>query len=224
MTQPWGQLVRRDHVLVAGMPGCGKTPFVADLVADARRVGYVDPTEEWAAEDLGERIDGGDLLDVLDDDGEPIAEVADEVADGLLRGTFRRVVVVPPAGHYPAVFRAFAAVCRAAGPRRLNLGPGIVMVGDEVHRLRAGGCEQLLAELHSDGHKDGVVTVLASPCMVHFPKQCRDTASRVYSFFQKNAEDVSAMRAEYGNDFATRAATWRHPQPPAEWVNPTLHE
>ncbi len=44
--------------------------------------------------------------------------------------------------------------------------------------------------------KDGVATILCSPCATDVPKRCRDTASRVYSFFQKSAADRRAQGAE----------------------------
>lgn len=197
MTKPWGQLVRRDHVLVAGMPGCGKTPFAASLVEDARRVVAFDPTGEWAA--LGEVVP---------------AELVDEVD---LAGAFRRVVVVPDEDSLHAAFRATVAACRAAAPHG-----GLVLLVDEVGDLVPACTEELLG-LHRNGHKDGIATVFASPCMTDFPKRCRDTASRVYTFFQKNHADRTAMANEYGEPFATAAATWRHPSPPAAWLNPTLH-
>jgi hypothetical protein len=225
MPQPWGDLFRRDHVLIAGMPGCGKTPLVASLVEDARRAAAFDVANEFG--DLGEVVPCSYLADVavretrdrLVVDGDAAREAAAE----LLTGAFRRVVFVPDPADLADDFTRVHAVCRAAGPRDARVGPGLVLVVDEVHRISAA-CAALLIGLHSDGHKDGVATVLASPCMVHFPKQCRDTASRVFSFFQKNADDVAAMRGEYGDDFATAAATWRYPDPPAAWVSPTLHK
>jgi hypothetical protein len=211
MPQPWGQLVRRDHALVAGMPGCGKTPFAASLAADARRVVYFDPTGEW--EPLGEVIDADELVELVAEHGAPA------VAGQLLPGTFRRLVVTPEKDELHDAFAATVEVCRAAAPFG-----GLVLLADEVGDLtRDAGSTALLLGLHRNGHKHGVASVLASPCMTDFPKRCRDTASRVYSFFQKNAADRAAMAAEYGADFATAAAAWRYPNPPAVWTNPTLH-
>lgn len=205
MPQPWGQLVRRDHVLVWGMPGCGKTPFAASLAEDARRVVYFDPTGEWS--DLGECVPGDYLLG-----GDP-AELAAE----LLTGSFLRVVVEPDEAQLADHFEATVNVCRAAAP----LG-GLVLLVDEVGDL-TGGCTDTLNALHRNGHKDGIATVFASPCVTDVPKRCRDTASRVYSFFQKNAADRRALADEYGDAFAAQAAGWRYPAPPAAWINPTLH-
>lgn len=210
MPQPWGQLVRRDHVLVAGMPGCGKTPFAASLAAHARRVVYFDPTGEWA--DLGELVEGEELRARLLEDG------PEATARALAAGTFRRLVVAPSEDELHEEFRATVELCRAAAPYG-----GLVLVVDEVGDL-APECAAELLGLHRNGHKDGVATVLASPCMTDFPKRCRDTASRVFSFFQKNAADRAALAAEYGPDFATAAAAWRYPNPPAAWTNPTLHD
>ena len=115
-------------------------------------------------------------------------------------------------------FRSTVAACRAA--ERFG---GLVLLVDEVGDL-ARECAEELQGLHRNGHKDGVASVLASPCATDFPKRCRDTASRVFSFFQKNAADRRALADEYGDDFATAAATWRYPNPPAAWLNPTLHD
>jgi hypothetical protein len=223
MPQPWGQLVRRDHVLVAGMPGTGKTPLAASLAAEARRAAYFDTAREW--DELGEVVSCAELADVIVRDGKRAVldgDAARDAARELLSGTFRRVVFRPDPADLADDFARVVAVCRAAGPRDAKVGPGLVLLADELHRFSAA-CAALLIGLHSDGHKDGLATVFASPCMVHFPKQCRDTATRVFSLYQKNADDIDAMRGEYGDDFATRAAAWRYPDPPAAWVNPTLH-
>jgi hypothetical protein len=207
MPQPWGQLSRRDHVLVMGMPGCGKTPHAAELAAEARRVVYFDPTGEWA--DLGLRIDAAEL----DDPATAAAE--------LLRGEFLRVVVEPRDATLCRDFEATVAACRAAAPYG-----GLVLVVDEVGDLTRE-CVETLHGLHRNGHKDGVATVFASPCATDFPKRCRDTASRVVSFYQKNADDVATLNREYGREvpnFGDRAAAWRYPSPPVTWVNPTLHD
>lgn len=209
---PWGDLVRRDHVLVAGMPGCGKTPYAASLAAAARRAVYFDPTEEWAGADLGEVVTGFEVMELR-------ASLGDEgAAVELLTGTFRRLVIVPSEEYLADEFRATVAVCRAARDEG-----GLVLLVDEVGDVARPCLEELLA-LHRNGHKDGVATVLASPCMTDFPKRCRDTASRVFSFYQKNVDDLRALAAQYGDDFATQAAAWRYPNPPAAWTNPTLHD
>ncbi len=204
MPQPWGSLFRRDHVLVAGMPGCGKTPFAAHLAEAARRAVYFDPTGEWAP--LGEVVPGPLLLD---------ADAGD--VEELLEGTYRRLVVAPTEDGLVVEFRATVALCRAASHHG-----GLVLLVDEVGDLTSECSAELLA-LHRNGHKDGLASVLCSPCMTDFPKRCRDTASRVYSFWQKNSADRAALAAEYGEVFAVAAATWRYPQPPAAWVSPTLH-
>lgn len=221
MTEPWGELVRRDHVLVAGMPGCGKTPFAVGLIEPARRAAYVDPAGELDA--LGVVVPCDYIADAVDPKTWEPTDAAPGYAAELLAGTFCRVVFQPRPGQYAHDFAAVFALCRAAGPRQLDLAPGLVLFGDEVGDLTRAGCEPLLNELHANGHKDGVASVLASPCMTDFPKRCRDTASRVFSFYQKNAADRRALADEYGDDFATAAATWRHPNPPAAWTNPTLH-
>ncbi len=202
-SNPWGVLVRRDHVVVIGMPGCGKTPFAAALAAEARRVVYFDPTGEWAP--LGEVVTGEDVRAAADPQSE------------LLAGTFMRVVVVPEDERLAEDFEATVAACRAAA----RFG-GLVLLVDEVGDLNPA-CVETLQGLHRNGHKDGVATILVSPCASDIPKRCRDTASRVFSFFQKNHRDRQTLADEYGDDFARRAATWRHPLPPAEWTNPTLH-
>jgi hypothetical protein len=209
MPQPWGQLVRRDHSIVAGAPGCGKTPFVASLAADARRVVYFDPTGEWRKH--GDVVEGWELCDLLAERG-AVAAAAE-----LLPGTFRRLVVSPSEEGLADEFRATVEVCRAAEPFG-----GLVLLVDEVGDLTSACAAELLG-LHRNGHKDGIASVLASPCFTDFPKRCRDTASRVYSFWQKNAQDRAALAAEYGPDFATAAAAWRYPNPPAAWTSPTLH-
>lgn len=206
---PWGDLVRRDHILVMGMPGCGKTPFAASLASDARRVVYFDPTGEWA--ELGEVVPGAYLLELVQERG------AAATARVLLAGTFRRLVVAPSEDNLVEEFEATVAMCRAAE----EFG-GLVLLVDEVGDLRRA--EETLNALHRNGHKAGIATILASPCATDFPKRCRDTASRVFSFYQKNAEDRRALANEYGEAFATQAASWRYPAPPAAWVNPTLHE
>ncbi len=209
MTPPWGQLVRRDHVIVLGMPGCGKTPHAASLAAEARRVVYFDPTGEWSAH--GERVDGADVAEL-------VTASPTLAARELLAGTFRRLVVTPSESGLHDEFEATVELCRAARDEG-----GLVLLVDEVGDL-VPECAETLMGLHRNGHKDGVATVLASPCATDIPKRCRDTASRVVSFYQKNADDRRALAQEYGDDFATAAATWRYPNPPAAWTNPTLHD
>lgn len=207
---PWGRLARRDHVIVMGMPGCGKTPFAVLLVADASRVVYWDPAAELREE--GEVYSGAELVELVEELG------AAGAARELLRGRFLRLVVAPSDELPLAVqFCAVVAMCRAAG----ELEPGLVLLVDEAGDLR--DADEELRRLHANGHKDGIATVLCSPCATDFPKRCRDTASRVYSFRQKNHADRRTLAEEYGEDFATAAATWRFPSPPAAWVSPTLY-
>lgn len=197
MPQPWGQLVRRDHIMVVGAPGCGKTPYAAELAGDARRVVYFDPTGEWAQH------------------GEVVP--ASLIGEADFAGTFRRLVVLPGDDTLHEDFRATVAACRAAAGHG-----GLVLLVDEVGDL-VPECAAELQGLHRNGHKDGVASILCSPCATDIPKRCRDTASRVFSFFQKSAADRRALADEYGETFAARAAGWRYPEPPAAWVSPTLH-
>lgn len=201
---PWGDLVRRDHVLVMGAPGCGKTPFAAQLVRRARRAVFFDPTGEWSH--LGTVVAASDLADDPD----------------LLSGVTCRIVVDPRDGALLEDFAATVDACRAAAPFG-----GLVLCVDEVGDLSAThDGQELLRALHRAGHKDGVATVLASPCWTDFPARCRSTASRVYSFHQRAAADIAALNAELGRhvpDFGERAARWTHPAPPVAWVSPTLH-
>jgi hypothetical protein len=218
MPQPWGTLVRRDHVIVMGMPGCGKTPYAAELAADAQRVVYFDPTGEWAAEELGEVVPAVLFDEHRNAKGELSPAGAVALATEYLRGKLVRVVVVPDDNNLAPDFEATVAMCRAAAPFG-----GLVLLVDEAGDLTRD-CTETLHALHRNGHKDGVATILASPCATDFPKRCRDTASRVFSFYQKNHADRRALADEYGDAFATAAATWRHPNPPAAWLNPTLHD
>jgi hypothetical protein len=199
MPQPWGRLMRRDHVLVMGMPGCGKTPFAAELVAEARRAVFCCPTGDWHRE--GEVVTAAELVEYPE----------------LLRGPFVRLVVDVDRDRPGDDFKVVVAACRAAAAEG-----GLVILADEVGDIRRSAEEELLS-LHRNGHHDGIASVLCSPCANDFPKRCRDTASRVFSFYQKNADDVGTLDREYGDDFGTRARAWRHPAPPVEWTNPVLH-
>lgn len=214
MPQPWGDLIRRDHVLVIGAPGCGKTPFAAELVEGgavaravglgrhaARRVVYFDPAGEWGRH--GERVAPEDL------------------DAALFAQTFLRLVVVPDDDHLLADFIATEHACRAAHPHG-----GLVLVVDEVGDLTESGGSDVLRGLHRNGHKDGVATVLCSPCWTDIPARCRSTASRVFSFYQRADGDVRTLNAELGRvvaDFGDKAAAWQYPAPPVAWVSPTLH-
>ncbi len=212
MTQPWGQLLRRDHVLVLGMPGSGKTPFATELVEGgplaasvglpgpaARRVVFFDPTGEWR--DAGERVQ------------------ADDLADGeLLAGGFLRLSVAAGEESLADDFAATVRACRAAAHHG-----GLVLLVDEVGDLSDGDSVELLRALHRNGHKDGVATILCSPCATDIPARCRSTATRVFSFFQKADQDVKALDTEYRDGFGTRANAWRYPAPPIAWTSPTLH-
>lgn len=200
VTDPWGSLLRRDHVLVMGMPGCGKTPFAADLAADARRVVYFDPTGEWS--ERGERVEPADLGDM-----------------GLFGGTFLRLVVTPSDTALLVDFVATVEACRAAAPFG-----GLVLLVDECGDLNQGEGAEALRSLHRNGHKDGIATVLCSPCATDFPARCRSTATRVFTFWQKAAADIRALDDEYGDAFGQRAHAWRYPAPPVAWVSPTLHK
>jgi hypothetical protein len=219
MPQPWGNLVRRDHIIVMGMPGCGKTPFAASLAAPARRVVSFDPTGEWS--ELGEVVPAALFDEHRNAKGVLTPDGARALAAEFLRGTLMRVVVVPDEETLASDFEATVAMCRAAC-REDTTENGLVLLVDEVGDLTRD-CTETLQGLHRNGHKDGIATILASPCCTDFPKRCRDTASRVFSFFQKNHADRRALADEYGEAFATAAAAWRHPSPPAAWLNPTLH-
>jgi hypothetical protein len=202
--QPWGQLYRRDHVLVLGMPGCGKTPFAAQLVESARRVVYWDPAHEMTGLGLG--VEADDL----------------QAYPEILAGRTCRVVVHPRTDE---LLRDFEATVRACSEAR-EWG-GLVLLVDEVHLLSAyGDGAAILRELHAAGHKDGIATVFVSPCWTDIPARCRATASRVYSFAQIRRDDIDALTSELGRhvpEFGEQAAAWRHPSPPVAWVSPTLH-
>jgi len=214
MPQPWGDLYRRDHVLVLGAPGCGKTPFAASLAAAARRVVYYDPTGEWTP--LGETVSGELVRELVEAD-------AVAAADDLLAGTFRRLVVTPSDDEEEAVedFRATVKLCRAAAHHG-----GLVFLADEVGDLTDGGAAATLRALHRNGHKAGIATILASPCWTDIPARCRATRSRVYSFAQLADADIETMNRELGRvvpGFGELAAAWKYPAPPVAWVSPTLH-
>jgi hypothetical protein len=181
-----------------GGPGTGKTPFAAELVKTARRVVFFDPTGDLASH--GEQTTADEL----------------EQPDALAGQVLRLVVIADPDHPAPDFVRTLAA-CRAAAPHG-----GLVLVVDEVGDLTRE-CTDELNSLHRNGHHDGVASVLISPCATDFPKRCRDTATRVYSFFQKSARDEATLDEEYGHNFGARARAWRHPAPPVEWVNPVLH-
>ena len=221
MPQPWGALYRRDHVIVIGTPGCGKTPFAAELVEGgplaravgvvgppARRVVYFDPTGEWA--------EFGDVVE-----GENMRAAAEGDDPDLLAGTTLRLVVSPSDATLVEDFEATVAACHAASSHG-----GLVLVVDEVGDLTDGGASDTLRGLHRNGHKDGVATVLASPAWTDIPARCRSTRSRVYSFAQLAAADVETLNRELGRvvpDFGDKAAAWQYPAPPVAWVSPTLH-
>lgn len=200
MPQPWGHLVVRDHRLVMGGPGCGKTPFAAELVRDARRVVFFDSAGDWLKAGVGEGIP------------------AEELTAADLCGAFVRVCVQTDREAMADDFRRTLAVCR-----EVREDGGLVLLVDEVGDLRRE-CEDELLWLHRAGHKDGIASVLVSACATDFPKRCRDTATAVHSFFQKSADDCAVLDREYGNDFGARARAWRHPAPPVSWVNPVLHD
>jgi hypothetical protein len=191
-------------VLVLGMPGCGKTPFAAQLVETARRVVYWDPAHELGH--LGIIVGAADLAEHPD----------------LLHGRTCRVVVQPDADELLEQFQVTVEACRAA-----ERWGGLVLLVDEVHLLSSyGEGAATLRELHAAGHKDGLATVLVSPCWTDIPARCRATASRVYSFAQIRRDDIDALTSELGRHvpkFGDLAAAWRHPQPPVAWVSPTLH-
>jgi hypothetical protein len=191
-------------VLVMGLPGCGKTPHALALAAAAARVVFYD---------LAEEADPGDWRIVNAEDLQP----------WMLRGAFLRVAVRPGALDPVEAFAHVVACCRAVAEDG-----GLVLVVDEVGDLSdvAAGAK-LLRELHRNGHKAGIATVLASPCWTDFPKRCRTTATRVYSFRQEDAEDVRQLNQRFARtdvpDFGERAARWQYPAPPVAWVSPTLH-
>lgn len=203
---PWGEvLLRRDHVLVLGLPGCGKTPFGAALAATARRAVFFDAAGEWG--DQGRRV------------------TVDELAAAprrVLAGTYCRVVVEPDPQDVADDFLTVVDACREAAPHG-----GLVLLADEVGDLSEDYDASIaLRGLHRNGHKDGIATVLCSPCWTDFPARCRSTASRVYSFAQRAEADVRALNAELGRHvpgFGDLAAAWRYPAPPVTYVSPNLH-
>ncbi len=215
MPQPFGDLYRRDHVVAVGAPGCGKTPFAAELVEGgplaahfgferpAYRAVYFDSAKgQWARH--GEVVSPFELAD-----------------PELFRGRFLRLVVVPDDSTLVADFVATVHACRAAAPHG-----GLVLLVDEVGDLNEQGAADELRGLHRNGHHDGVATVFASPTWTDIPARCRSTASRVFSFFQRADADVRTLNAELGRqvpNFGDLAAAWRYPAPPVAWVSPTLH-
>jgi len=215
MPQPFGSLSRVDHIIVAGMPHTGKTPFASELVEGgpaarafgftlaARRVVYFNSGRGWGH--LGEKVTAEDLAD-----------------PGLLEGVCLRLVVEP--GQGDELLASFAKVDEACRVARAC--GGLVLVVDELADLNRAGGEPILRGLHRNGHHDGVATIFCSPCWTDFPARCRSTASRVFSFFQRSDDDVRTLDAELGRQvpgFGARAASWRFPQPPVAWVSPALH-
>lgn len=215
MPQPWGDLLNRDHILVLGTPGCGKTPFAAELVEGgplARRFGFTRAARRvvYFSSARGSWAEHGDRI-----------AAADLEEPGIMAGVTLRLVVVPDEASLLSDFAHTVDACRAAAPYG-----GLVLLVDEVGDLTDAGGSDILRGLHRNGHHAGVATVFASPAWTDIPARCRSTRSRVYSFRQLADADVKTMNAELGRvvpDFGELAARWTYPAPPVAWVSPTLH-
>jgi hypothetical protein len=201
---PHGRLEWRDHVVVIGLQGTGKTQHVVELVRDARRVVFFDVKDEYASRLRGvRRVRPAELEDpeVLAPPRLRLAVLAGLEADVEVSAEFRYVV----------------RKLRQSGapPERGGLGrPGVVFVVEEVNLL-AGRADATLRQLMANGHKDGIVDVLVSQRGVDAPLGCRAMVTRAYSFKQRLPQDLDRLRSEFGEDFAADAASWEAGDPPA---------
>jgi ferritin-like protein len=198
--QPWGNLERRDHLAIFGVPGSGKSTLARKIAAPARRVVFFDPGADH--EDEGIVVSAADLAAYPD----------------LLRGTWVRVVVAAGRDGADAAeeVETVIAACAAAEDEG-----GILLVCDEVGDYGSRAAHDLTS-LHRSGHKRGIASILVSQRAVDVPLGARATANRVYSLLQDHPHDLAALAEVYGEDYAAHVAAWKPGDPPVEWSRRSL--
>lgn len=197
--QPWGELAGDAHEIVLGVPRSGKTELVRRRARSARRALFFDPPREHGAE--GVVVTASELA---------------RYGETLLAGKWMRVVVQPEAGADVAgEFRTALAAARAARAEG-----GLLLVADEIGAVSDYGRRPApeLVELHVNGHKDGIASIVISQRAGFVPLGARATANRVLSLLQDHSADLAALSEVYGESYAASVAAWKPGDPPVEWA------
>jgi hypothetical protein len=200
--RPWGRLQPPDHVVVLGVPQSGKTTFARRYLAAADRGIVFDP--------------GHDYTGIP---GVTVARPEKWPRPAFFAQDTWKIVVPGPVGDGDVVEEFCYVVSRAREIRNL------LLVCDEVGDYSVGAGARALRNLHRNGHKQGIVTVLVSQRAVDIPLGARATATKVLSLLQDSEQDLEALHEVYDPScpgFSDRVREWQPGEPPVVWERKPL--
>lgn len=202
--RPWGpDLNLPEHRIIIGVPQSGKTTYARKLIARARRVIIFDP--------------GHDYVDMS---GADVVTVKEWPKSNYFNESMFRLVVIPTEDYDMVDEFVYTT-------KRVREIGDLVYVCDEVGDYNAGPGARMLRNLHRNGHKQGLVTILVSQRAVDIPLGARATASQVDSFLQDNEQDLEQLHLMYDGSapgFSERVRHWSPGQPPVSWKRKVLYK
>jgi hypothetical protein len=178
------------------LPFTGKSRLAAKLTAQADRVVFFDPMNDYAQFAGAKEITVSQLLE----------------NPKLLETPKFRFAVIPDEENMIDELEDTIRLVRSAS--------NAVLVFDEVGDYRQQG-EQILNRVARNGRHDGIVPIYVSQVAIDIPLTVRRLATRVYSYMQVDPKDIDALRDKYGEPFAN-AVRDSKPGELNVWTLPTL--
>lgn len=192
--RPWGKFKPGDRVIILGLPFTGKSRLAAKLTAEAERVVYFDPMQDYAAYANARQVTVSELLEKPD----------------LLEAPKFRLAVIPNDETIADDLEDTVTLIRSA--------TNLVFVMDEVGDYRQKA-EHIMNRLARNGRHDGIVPIYVSQVAVDIPLTVRRLATRVYSYLQVDKRDIDALETQYGETFAASVKSGKEL---SVWILPTL--
>jgi len=184
------------RVGVWGRSGSGKSSYIKQRIAKARRVVIFDPLDEYEAE--GFKAVRGNL----------------DAVRVAMRDNWRgfRIAYVPPTGREPRALSALGNLLIAAQEpaRKKGGGPGITLVVEEMNLSFPvhGGATKApgFAHICSRGRHYGIEVIGASQRIAEVSTRFRGNCTETVVLAQKGPRDLEAAAAELGCDKARVSA------------------